>query len=66
MIMSNNTKNIFELTAEITKIGNRAVKKIQEKNRRLGIPNVYAKQGKIYYQLPDGEITSQKPRNNRK
>lgn len=59
--MSKKKENIFELTAEITKIGNRAVKKAQDKNRRLGIPNVYAKNGQIYYQLPNGKITTQKP-----
>lgn len=58
--MSRIEKNIFELTAEMTKIGNRAVRKAQEENRKLGIPNVYAKRGQIYYQLPDGRITSDK------
>jgi len=58
--MSSTEKNIFELTAEITKIGNRAVHKAQEENRKLGIPNVYAKRGQIYYQLPDGRITTEK------
>jgi|AntRauTorckE6833_2_1112554.scaffolds.fasta_scaffold27964_3 hypothetical protein len=60
--MDKKEQNIFELTAEITKIGNRAVKKVQEENRRLGIPNVYAKRGIIYYQLPDGKITTKKPK----
>lgn len=59
--MSNNEKNIYEITADITKIGNRAVHKAQEENRRQGIPNVYAKKGQIYYQLPDGKITMEEP-----
>ena len=58
--MSEPNENIFELTAEMTKIGNRAVRKAQEENRKLGIPNVYAKRGQIYYQLPDGRITTEK------
>jgi hypothetical protein len=58
--MSKTDKNMFELTAEMTKIGNRAVRKAQEENRKLGIPNVYAKRGQIYYQLPDGRITTKK------
>jgi|AntRauTorcE11898_2_1112593.scaffolds.fasta_scaffold13451_3 GDP-D-mannose dehydratase len=58
--MSEPIQNIFELTAEITKIGNRAVYKAQEENRQKGIPNVYAKKGQIYYQLPDGRITTKK------
>lgn len=34
-------------------IGNTAVKKAQEKNRRLGIPNVYSVGGKIVHVLSD-------------
>lgn len=60
VIMSRTDKTMFELTAEMTKIGNRAVRKAQEENRKLGIPNVYAKKGQIYYQLPDGRITTEK------
>lgn len=60
--MAQNKRNIFEFTAELTKIGNRAVRKAQEENRKLGIPNVYAKRGHIYYQLPDGTITTEKPK----
>lgn len=59
--MSKKEQNIFEVTAEITKIGNRAVRKAQEENRKLGIPNVYAKRGQIYYQLPNDQITTEKP-----
>jgi hypothetical protein len=58
--MNKKKRNIFEQTAEITKIGNRAVRKVQEENRKRGIANVYAKRGHIYYQLPNGEITTQK------
>lgn len=60
--MSLNKENIFELTAQITKIGNRAVRKAQKENHRLGLPNVYSKNGHIYYQLPDGTITEEKPK----
>jgi hypothetical protein len=58
--MSESKQSIFELTAEVTKIGNRAVHKAQEENRKHGIPSVYAKKGTIYYQFPDGMISSQK------
>jgi hypothetical protein len=60
--MVQDDSNIFERMAYITKIGNRAVKKAQEENHRLGIPNVYCKNGQIYYQLPDGTITMEKPK----
>ena len=41
---------------EFLRIGNRAVKKAQEENRKKGIPNVYSYNGHIYYELPNGEL----------
>ena len=58
--MSETKQNMFRLTAEITKIGNRAVHKAQQENRRKGIPSVYAKKGTIYYQFPNGMISTLK------
>lgn len=55
------TKRRWDFSAELTRLGNRGVRKAQEENRRLGIPSVYYKNGKIYYQLPNGEITTEKP-----
>lgn len=49
------------LADKITKIGNRAVKKAQEENRRKGIPNVYAINGKIFFELPNGELSTNNP-----
>ena len=46
---------------EIQRIGNRAVRKAQEENRKLGIPNVYSHNGTIYYELPNGELTTNDP-----
>lgn len=46
------------LSDKITKIGNRAVKKAQEENRRKGIPNVYSINGKIVFELPDGNLAT--------
>lgn len=46
----------YEKTMEIVRIGNNAVRKAQEENRRLGIPNVYGRDGKIIYEMPNGEI----------
>ena len=44
---------------KLLKIGNRAIKKAQENNRKKGIPNVYSINGKIIFQLPNGDITTQ-------
>ena len=47
-----------DLSEQILKIGNRAVKKAQEENLKKGIPNVYCINGKIIFELPNGEITT--------
>ncbi|MEK8016855.1 MAG: hypothetical protein VSS75_008300 [Candidatus Parabeggiatoa sp.] len=51
----------YHLRDLILKSGNYAVKKAQEKSLKKGIPNVYSKNGRIYYELPNGEITSKIP-----
>lgn len=56
-----NKPNTKDFAAELTKLGNRGMKKAQEENHKLGLPNVYSKNGTIYYQLPDGKITTKKP-----
>ena len=45
---------------EMLRIGNRAVKKAQEENRKKGIPNVYDFNGHLYYELPNGELTKER------
>ena len=47
-----------KLSEKILKLGNRAIKKAQENNRRNGIPNVYYINGKIIFELPNGELTT--------
>lgn len=46
------------LSDKIVRIGNRAVRKAQEENRRKGIPNVYSIHGKMIFELPDGTLTT--------
>lgn len=60
--MSDTTIHSKDLLPLLTKLGNRGVRKAQEENRRLGIANMYYKNGKIYYQLPNGDITTKKPK----
>ena len=48
-----------KLSEKLLKLGNRAVKKAQENNRKKGLPNVYCINGKIIYELPNGELTTQ-------
>lgn len=48
-----------KLSEKLLKLGNRAVKKAQENNRKNGIPNVYCINGKMIFELPNGELTTQ-------
>ena len=46
----------YQRAAEFVRIGNRGVRQAQEENHRLGLPNIYWRNGKIIYEMPDGEI----------
>ncbi len=46
---------------EIIRIGRRAVRKAQEHSRKLGVPNVYSINGRLYYELPSGELSRTDP-----
>ena len=48
-----------KLSEKLLKLGNRAIKKAQENNRKNGIPNVYCINGKIIFELPNGELATQ-------
>ncbi len=39
-----------------------AVREAQEESRRLGVPNVYSFNGRIYYELPNGDIVRELPK----
>ncbi len=53
--------DIYKRTLEFLQIGNRAAKRAQEENRKKGIPNVYDINGHLYYELPNGELTTEDP-----
>ena len=55
------TNKSFEFLLDILRITNRAIKKAQEKNHRKGIPNVYVKNHKLIYELPNGKMTTVNP-----
>ena len=56
-----NQEEIRKRINEFIQIGNKAVHEAQEENRKLGIPNVYGRNGKIYFEMPDGTITTESP-----
>ncbi len=55
------TNKAYEFLFDMLRIGNRAVKKAQDSNRRKGIANVYSKNGKPVFELPSGKITTSSP-----
>ena len=52
------SKKTYEQALDFERIGNRAVRKAQEESRRLGVPNVYEINGTIYYECPDGTLST--------
>lgn len=46
---------------EIIRIGRRAVREAQADSRRRGVPNVYALNGLLYYELPCGTLSLTDP-----
>ena len=51
----------YEKVSEFIRIGNDAVHSAQEKNRRLGIPNVYGINDKVVFEMPDGTLSTKSP-----
>ncbi len=51
-----------EFEMMVLKIAAKATKEAQEKNLKNGIANVYSKNGQIFFQLPDGTITQEVPK----
>jgi len=54
-------KEGYERLLTITRIGNEAVHKAQEENRQHGLPSVYSKNHRLYFELPDGTMTMKNP-----
>lgn len=52
---------LYQRAFEIQAIGNEAVEEVLKENKEKGIPIVFSKNGIIYYELPNGEITTQSP-----
>lgn len=46
---------------ERVQVAQQAVLAAQEESRRLGVPNVYGMDGKVYYELPSGELSLTDP-----
>ncbi|NOX45905.1 MAG: hypothetical protein GXO89_02880 [Chlorobi bacterium] len=55
-------EKIYIEIAEMIRIANKAVQEAKQDNLRYGIPETFFKNGKIYYILKDGNITTSRPR----
>lgn len=45
--------DFYKRRDEMLRIGKKAVYEAQKRSLENGVPNVYSKNGKLYYQLPD-------------
>jgi hypothetical protein len=61
--MSNLLQNMdtFQKVDELMRICRSTVRKAQVESRRLGVPNVYSFDGQLYYELPSGEYSRNRP-----
>jgi len=55
------TKEAYKFFLDVLRLGNIAVKKARDENRKLGLPNVFFRDGKIRYELPNGKLTTVNP-----
>ena len=54
------TSKANKVIDEITRLYSRGAAKAQAENRRLGLPNVFYRNGRIVYEMPDGSIRTKK------
>lgn len=48
--------SLYEQVTLWTRIFNKAVRRAQERNHQHGLPNIFGRKGRIYYEFPDGRI----------
>jgi hypothetical protein len=52
---------VYQQASEFARIGQKAAQIAKTRLRSKGIPIVFSRNGKIFYEMPDGEITSKSP-----
>ncbi len=52
---------IYQRALEVQQMGNLAIERLRKENKAKGIPIVFSRNGIIYYEMPDGNITTQSP-----
>lgn len=61
MIQPNPQSDTDARAAELMRIMNAGVRHAQQRNRDLGVANVYSINGILYYELPDGTLSRTDP-----
>ena len=51
----------YELTLKIARIGSRALREAHEENHRHNLPNIFTRNKNLYFEMPDGTITTDNP-----
>ena len=46
---------------KVVQIANQAASKAKAENLKFGIPKIFWRKGTLYYELPDGRITTNRP-----
>ena len=49
-------KEYYESLMKLQKLANRGASKAREQQKKAGLPIPYSRNGKLYYELPDGTI----------
>jgi hypothetical protein len=57
-----NNLKLYQEASLHSKLFNEAIKDAQEENRQKGIPNVFSHRGKFFYELPNGDIVTELPK----
>ena len=55
------TADEYAVIDELVRLGSIAVNDAQNESRRLGVPNVYSINGRLYYETPTGELSTSDP-----
>lgn len=61
MIEAETSKDTSDHFDHIIQLGRQAVRDAQQQSRDLGVANVYSINGKLYYELPNGELSLSSP-----
>ena len=58
---SNLTPEVRARLDKLSQLAKEAIAEAQEESRRMGVPNVYEFNGRVYYELPNGELSLEDP-----